>query len=134
VVITEDPPGGTETILVVEDEELLLDLLKTIFETRGYRVLIARDGLEALDVYEQRGKEIDIILMDIGLPKLNGWEVLQKMKEMNSKVRVILASGYIDSHSKSEILKAGAKYFIQKPYMLKEVLQRVREVIDRSDK
>jgi two-component system cell cycle sensor histidine kinase/response regulator CckA len=133
-MITEDPPEGTETILVVEDEELLVDLLKTVFETKGYQVLTAKDGLEALDVYEQHGKEIDIILMDIGLPKLSGWEVLQRMKEMNSKVRIILASGYIDPHSKSEILKAGAKYFIQKPYVLKEVLQRVREVLDRSEK
>lgn len=130
---TEKPPGGTETILVVEDEELLLDLLKTVLEGRGYRVLIARDGLEALDVFEQREKEIAIILMDIGLPKMSGWEVLRRMKDMNPKVRVILASGYIDPHSKSELLKAGAKHFIQKPYVLKEVLQRVREVIDRTE-
>jgi two-component system cell cycle sensor histidine kinase/response regulator CckA len=133
-VITKDPSRGAETILIVEDEELLLDLLKTVFETKGYQVLIAKDGLEALGVYEARGKEIDIILMDIGLPKMSGWEVLRRVRDMNSKVKVILASGYIDPHSKSEILKAGAKYFIQKPYVLKEVLQRVREVIDRSEK
>jgi two-component system cell cycle sensor histidine kinase/response regulator CckA len=133
-VITKDPSRGAETILIVEDEELLLDLLKTVFETKGYQVLIAKDGLEALGVYEARGKEIDIILMVIGLPKMSGWEVLRRVRDMNSKVKVILASGYIDPHSKSEILKAGAKYFIQKPYVLKEVLQRVREVIDRSEK
>jgi PAS domain S-box-containing protein len=132
--IVEEPIGGTETILVVEDEELLLDLLKTVLEAKGYQVLFAKDGLQALDVYQQREKEIALILMDIGLPKLSGWEVLRRMKEMNSKVRVILASGYIDPHMKSELLKAGAKYFIQKPYVLKEVLQRVREVIDRSEK
>jgi DNA-binding response OmpR family regulator len=66
----------------------------------------------------------------MGLPKLGGWEVFQKLRSMNPAVKVILASGYLDPQSKSEILKAGAKDFIQKPYVPEQILRRVRRVID----
>lgn len=125
--------GGTETLLVVEDEEMMLDLLKNILSGKGYRVMTAKDGVEAVEVYTQHRNQIDLVLMDMGLPKLSGAEALQKLRAINPKIKVIFASGYIDPHIKSEVLKAGVKHFVQKPYIPQEVLRHIRKVIE-SDK
>jgi PAS domain S-box-containing protein len=122
--------GAGETILVVEDEELLLDSVTQVLEGKGYRVLAARDGTEGLELYRRHRDDVAVVLMDMGLPKLGGWEVFQKMKAVNPRVKVVLASGYLDPYIKSEMLKAGAKDFIQKPYVPEQILSRVRRVID----
>ncbi|MGA9363894.1 MAG: PAS domain S-box protein [Bacteroidota bacterium] len=125
--------GGTETLLVVEDEEMMLDLLKNILAGKGYRVMTAKDGAEAIEMYTQHRDQIDLVLMDMGLPKLSGAEALQRLQGINPKVKVILASGYISPHIKSEVLKAGVKHFVQKPYIPQEVLRHIRKVLE-SDK
>jgi PAS domain S-box-containing protein len=122
--------GAGETILVVEDEELLMDSVTQVLEGKGYRVLTARDGTEALEAYSRHRDDVAVVLMDMGLPKLGGWEVFQKMKAVNPHVKVVLASGYLDPYIKSEMLKAGAKDFVQKPYVPEQILNRVRRVID----
>ncbi len=121
---------NNETILVVEDEEMLLDLVKSLLEDRGYNVMTARDGQEGLDKYTTHHKQIACILTDMGLPKLGGWEMFLKMKEVNPDVKAILASGYCDPKIRSEMMNEGAKDFIQKPYVTEIVLNRIREVID----
>ena len=121
--------GGSETILLVEDEEPLLDLVKTVIESYGYQVLTARDGVEALEVYSTNRNRIDLLLSDMGLPKLGGWEVFLKIKEMNPEVKAVLASGYFDPKLKADMLAAGAKDFIQKPYELDELLKKIGEVL-----
>lgn len=128
----EQIPGGTETILLVEDEEMLLDLLRSILESRGYNVLTAKDGLEAIDVYKSKSGAIDLIISDMGLPRLGGWEMFQRIKEINGRVKAILASGYLDPDLRAEMIKAGAKDFIQKPYEPDVILKRIREVIDNT--
>jgi two-component system cell cycle sensor histidine kinase/response regulator CckA len=125
-------PGGTETLLVVEDEEMMLDLLKSILGGKGYQVMTARDGEEAVKLYARHRNQIDLVLMDMGLPKLSGAEALQKLQGINPKVKVIFASGYINPHIKSEVLKAGVKHFVQKPYVPQEVLLHIRKVIDSN--
>ena len=70
----------------------------------------------------------------MGLPKLGGWEALQKMKEINPDIKVILASGYLDPELKADMLKSGAKDFIQKPYVAQDILKRVRSILDRTTK
>jgi two-component system cell cycle sensor histidine kinase/response regulator CckA len=122
--------GGGETVLVVEDEEMLLESVIQVLEQKGYRVLTAKDGTEGLEVYSRHRDDIAVVLMDMGLPKLGGWEVFQKLKAVNPRVKVVLASGYIDPYIKSEMLKAGAKDFIPKPYIPEQILTRVRRVID----
>jgi len=125
-----EAPGGTETILFAEDEEVLRDLLKSLLETKGYKVLTAKDGMEAVEMFKKHREEIALVLMDLGLPKLNGWDAFKKMKETDPKVRVVLCSGYLDPHTKSERLKEGAKDFVQKPYVPEEILTRIRGVLD----
>jgi CheY-like chemotaxis protein len=128
-----DKQGKSETVLVIEDEPMLLDLLQVLLETNGYRVLTAADGEQALKVYQENLKEISVVLSDMGLPKIGGWEVFQRMKELNPSVRSILASGYLDQHLRSDLIDAGAKDFIQKPYIPDQILKRIREVISEPE-
>jgi len=124
-----DDDGGTETILVVEDEKSLLDLVRLMFESKGYTVLAAKDGIEAVEMYKQNKAKISLVFSDIGLPRLNGKEVFAKLKEMDPDVKVIFTSGiFIDI--KGELIKNGAKDFIQKPYKQEDVLQKIRRVLD----
>jgi CheY-like chemotaxis protein len=115
---------------LVEDEEMLLDLLQTLLEEHGYRVLKAHDGQEAVDIYKQHGERISVVLSDMGLPKLGGWEVFRQIKEMNPKVRCILASGYFDPDLRAEMLREGAVDFVQKPYVPNVILTRIEEAIN----
>lgn len=121
-----------KTILVVEDEEMLLLLLQSILEDEGYRVMTAKDGQEAVELYKNHTEEISLILSDMGLPRLGGWEMFQEMKKINPHVKAILASGYFEPNLKIELINAGAKDFIKKPYVAAVILQRIQEVIDAN--
>jgi PAS domain S-box-containing protein len=124
--------GGTETILLVEDEELLLEMVRVLLQSKGYKVFVAQDGAEAIEVYKKNIQEIAIVLTDLGLPMMTGIEVLKKLKEIDPSIKVILASGFFEPDIKSELLKAGAKGFLQKPYMSEEILRALREVLDEK--
>lgn len=129
----EPARGSGQTVLLVEDEEMLLDLLQTLLEENGYRVLTARDGQEAVDVYTRFCDRISIVLSDMGLPKLGGWEAFHQMKALNPSVRCILASGYFDPDLRSQMIQEGALDFVQKPYVPNVILARIGEAInDRS--
>ena len=124
--------GGNETILLVEDEEALLSLIRKALEAKGYRVLTAQDGLEALDFYKRHSDQIAVVVSDMGLPKLGGWEAAQKMKEINKGVKIILASGFLEPGRKEKLVREGMNHFIQKPYNPNQVLTKIREVIDQA--
>ena len=128
------PPQSREaqTILLVEDEEMLRDLAVQILEGEGYRVLAAKDGLEAVDLFTAKRDEIGLVVCDLGLPKLGGREVFMKMKESKPGVRAIVASGYLEPTLRSEILKAGVIDTIQKPYDFSELLEKIRSVIGNA--
>ena len=126
----EQVRGGTETILVVEDEDLLLDMIQILLETHGYTVLTARDGMEAVHVYSQHGDKIALVVSDLGLPKLSGENEIKKLKEINPAVKIILASGYYDPEIKATMEKAGVLGFLQKPYVIEDVLTKIRKALD----
>ncbi len=119
-------------ILLVEDEEMLLDLLSTFLKDHGFRTFRARDGEEAVKIYAEHQQEIAVVLSDMGLPKLGGWEAFQKMKEINPNVKSILASGYLDPKLREEMIRAGAVDFIQKPYVPEIILERIRDIIEKK--
>ena len=123
-------PGGSETILFVEDEILISELTKTDLTAKGYTVLTALDGNEAVDIYKRRQKEIDLVICDLGLPGLMGYDVLRKMKQMNPNLKFILASGYLEQVQKAAIFELGARDILQKPYEFDKMLLSVREVLD----
>src|SRR5712692_8256247 len=121
---------GNETILLIEDEESLAELMKMLLEEQGYKVLFARDGEEGLLLYKKHKNEIAVVITDMGLPKLGGWEVFKKVREIDPKAKVILASGYVDQKLKAEMISTGAKDFLQKPYDPAQIAKKIREMID----
>ena len=126
----ENAHGGTETILIVEDEDLLLDMVQLLLETHGYTVLTAKDGLEAVKVYSQHAHEIALVISDMGLPVLSGESEFKKIKEINPSVKMILASGYFEPDIKTTLESAGVLGFLQKPYVIEEVLAKIRKALD----
>jgi CheY-like chemotaxis protein len=125
--------AGQHTILIVEDELLLLDLLKEMLEGEGYRVITATDGVEAVNLYRAEQEKVSLVLSDMGLPNMGGWEVLRQLKEINPTVKVILSSGFMDTKVRQDMLKSGAKDFIQKPYTPDKVIQQIRTSILADD-
>jgi two-component system, cell cycle sensor histidine kinase and response regulator CckA len=122
--------GGTERILIVEDEEILRNLLVEILTSHGYIVLTASDGAEGLDLYRTHHKELDAVVLDMGLPKLPGQALFLKIRQINPDPSVILASGYLDEDLKSDLFELGAGAFVAKPYKAYELLKTVRETLD----
>jgi DNA-binding NtrC family response regulator len=122
--------SGTETILLVEDEELLIESVCQLLKSKGYKVHTAMDGIEAIKLYDQHKKEIDLVITDMGLPGITGKDEFKILQEMNPGVKVVLASGFFEPEMKLELLKAGAKGFIQKPYIPDDILRIIREVLD----
>jgi two-component system cell cycle sensor histidine kinase/response regulator CckA len=122
--------GGRETILVVEDEEALCDLVRALLESKGYRVLTAVDGEGAIKLYRAHSEDIALVLSDMGLPRLSGEDVFLQMKAINPDLKIILVSGYLEPEVKARLIKSGAKGFVQKPYVPLEVLERIRETLD----
>jgi len=131
-VIVEEIPGGTETLLVVEDEETLMTFLQIGIAAKGYTVLSAIDGPEAVKTYRERHKEISMVFTDLGLPGMTGMEEINIIKKINPDVKIIVATGFLDPEMKSELLKAGVKKFIFKPYNFEEILILLRDVLDEK--
>jgi PAS domain S-box-containing protein len=118
-----------QTILLVEDEEMLRELGVSILESEGFRVLAAKDGVEAVALFESHSDEIGLVVCDLGLPRLGGREAFLKMKESRPGVRAIVASGYLEPAIRSEMLKAGVIDTIQKPYDFNDLLAKIRSII-----
>ena len=123
------PRNIPQTILLVEDEEMLRDLGVSILENEGFRVLAAKDGVEAVALFEANSDAIGLVVCDLGLPRLGGREAFLKMKEKKPSVRAIVASGYLEPAIRSEMLKAGVIDTIQKPYDFNDLLAKIRAVI-----
>jgi len=121
--------NAPQTILLVEDEEMLRDLGVTILEGEGYRVIAARDGMEAVALFEAHRDDIGLVICDLGLPRLGGREAFLKMKESRPGVRAIVASGYLEPSIRSELLIAGVLDTIQKPYDFNDLLKKIRAAI-----
>jgi signal transduction histidine kinase/ActR/RegA family two-component response regulator len=126
--------GGGRLILVVDDEELIRTVAGAVLEGSGFRVLTAADGEEALATYRGRldavgRSDIDLILLDYTMPGRTGLEILQELRELNPAVRVIFSTGYALDSTGAQLLAAGARGFVPKPYRPHELLHTVREVL-----
>ena len=95
----------------------------------GYRVLIARDGKEAIDVYRKNWGDIDIVLLDMVMPNMGGGEAYDRMKGINPNIKVLLSSGYSIDGEATEILNRGCDGFIQKPFSIKQLSEKIGEVL-----
>ncbi len=125
----ESDDGGGGRILVVEDEPNIQRMTALSLRHNGYRVTTASDGAEALSVYENMKDDIALVLLDLGLPKIDGIRVAEAIKSINPKARIILASGYLEDGQKQKLERAPIDDFLQKPYELKDMLRRIQAVI-----
>jgi PAS domain S-box-containing protein len=123
---------GTETVLLVDDEEAIREVGEELLDAMGYTVMLARDGKEALQLYEKHGDNIDIVLLDIVMPRMGGGEVYEKMKALNPNIKVLLLSGYSIDGEAAEILDRGCNGFIQKPFTMKELSGKIREIMEEA--
>ncbi len=124
---------GTETILVVDDDDQIRELTSKVLEDSGYQVLSAESGEQALNIFKKKAKDIDLVLMDLNMPGMGGSKCTRKMITLDPSVRVLVASGYSVNGQAGETLKSGAAGFLGKPYQANELLARVRQVL-RSQK
>lgn len=129
----DQPQGGSETVLVVDDEEVIRSLTKDTLESHGYRVLLAEHGLEAIGRYREQNEAIGLVIIDMVMPKMGGRETFLKLKEIDPKVKAILATGYSQDGEANEILDSGVMGFIHKPFQLDELLSKVRAVLDSEE-
>jgi PAS domain S-box-containing protein len=127
-----EPSNRRGTVLVVEDDEAMVYLLRKLLPQSGYQMLAATDGAKAIDLYLDHKEEIDVVLLDLGLPKVPGIDVIQKLKEYNPAVKIVVATGYLEPELKSEIFRSGVKDCINKPYVIRDVLEKLGSLIQSS--
>jgi len=132
VKVGEQIIKGTETILLVDDEEAVLDLGARMLEQLGYTVIEAKGGAEAIEIYKTRTHNIDLVMLDMIMPEISGGEVCVAIKEINPHARVLLASGYSIEGQASTILKRGCDGFIQKPFSAERLSMSVGEILGKK--
>jgi two-component system cell cycle sensor histidine kinase/response regulator CckA len=123
---------GAGTILVVDDEEVVRKVAKAALELYGYSVILADDGQQALDIFDQRSHEIDLVLLDLIMPNMGGEETYRQLKLRRPEVRVILSSGYSDTQAQARFTGKGLASFIKKPYTAQALREIVQRVISRQ--
>ncbi len=129
IELSKDLLKGTETILLVDDEGIFIDVGKEILETLGYTVLIAKSGIEAIKIYRKNKDRISMIILDVILPEMSGGDTYDKLKEVNPDLKVLLSGGYNIDGQATEILQRGCNSFIQKPFNVRELSQKIREIL-----
>lgn len=123
---------GDATVLFVDDEEMIIEIGKAFLEKLGYDVLIAQTGREAIETYEKNKERIDIVILDMIMPDMGGGGVYDRLKEVNDNIKVLLSSGYNINGEATEILNRGCNGFIQKPFNMKQLSQKLREILNNT--
>ena len=121
---------GAETILFVDDEKMVLDTSKQMLEKLGYQVFVAISGKEALEIIEKNPGKINMAVLDMIMPNMGGGETYDKMKEMDPTIKVLLSSGYSVDGQATDILNRGCDGFIQKPFDINDLSQKIRQILD----
>lgn len=124
--------GGTETILIVEDEDPLREFVQSLLQGRGYSVITARDGDDAIRQYSSHATEVDLVLTDMGLPRMDGLQVVRNLRALNPSLKIILATGYLQPTIKAEMEKAGVFEYVQKPFSAEQLLRVIRSCLDSA--
>jgi polar amino acid transport system substrate-binding protein len=126
------PRGGTETILVAEDDEQLRQLSEMILTQNGYTVISAKDGEDAINKFIDHKNEIQLVIIDVIMPKKSGKEAYDRIKAMSPSIKVLFSSGYTGDRIDSYILSKEDCSFINKPVSPKDLLRKVRELLDNN--
>ena len=123
-------PGGSETILIVDDHETIWDFLIESLQKLGYSVLLAENGLDAVEIYEENPDQIDLVLLDMIMPKAGGHQTFYRLKALDPEVKVLLSSGFVSESEVHDLLQQGACGFLPKPHRLPAVARAIRSVLD----
>lgn len=125
---------GSETILLVDDEQLIIDVGQAILEKLGYRVLIGKGGQEAVKILYNTGETIDLVILDMIMPGMDGGQVFDKIRNIRPRLPVLLSSGYAINDQAADIMKRGCNGFIQKPFNILELSQKLKEILKETQR
>ena len=121
-------------ILIVDDESNVQSVTGAFAEKLGFEILIASDGQEGVDVFQKHHQKIDVVLMDMTMPRLGGMDAMQKMRKINSGIPIVLVSGYSEMEACSTVSGEGkADGFLQKPFKFKDLKKSLYKVMNASD-
>jgi PAS domain S-box-containing protein len=123
---------GSETVLLVDDEVKIIEVAKPMLELMGYHVISVQSGEHAVDVFRLKADEIDLVILDLIMPGMDGGKVFDRIRDIKPAARVILSSGYAISGPAAEIMQRGCNGFIQKPYAISKLSQIVRKILDEA--
>ena len=123
---------GTETILVVDDEEYILKACRAMLTDLGYAVLTARSGEEAMSIFRELGAQIDLVILDMIMPEMDGSETFRRLKQIDPTIKVLISSGYGIDEIASDMLAMGCNDFIQKPFDMYQASKMIRDVLDSN--
>ena len=127
-------PEGTETILIVDDQETVWDFLIEALQKLGYSVLLAENGLDAVEIYENTPGQIDLVLLDMIMPHQGGHTTFYKLKELDPGVCVLLSSGFVSHNEVDDLLANGAAGFLPKPHRIATMAAEIRRILDERKK
>jgi DNA-binding response OmpR family regulator len=127
-----NPAGKRELILIVDDEDAVTLLAEHVLTAEGYRVVTARDGFQALEVFRKLHAEIRLVILDFVMPIVDGAQVLAQMRRINTEVPILLTSGFTANEGLKELLRKGLCGFIPKPLAQRKLLLSVRATLDGS--
>ena len=125
-----NPKGNRELILLVDDEVEIAELASEMLAEEGYKVIVAKDGMEALRIYERISKNIGLVVLDFFLPVMDGDAVFDELRALNPEVAVVLSSGFAEQSKIGAMLAQGLRGFIPKPYTREKLLEQVRSTLD----
>ncbi len=128
--IAHPPSKGSETALLVDDEGMMIEVGRRMIESLGYKVFTAQSGKQAIAVYKESQDVIDLVILDMIMPNMSGGEIYERLKKINPNIKVLLSSGYSMNGEAKKILDQGCNDFIQKPFNLKKIARKIREVLD----
>jgi PAS domain S-box-containing protein len=121
---------GAETVLLVDDEDMIIDVCKAMLEKLGYRVVVANGGAQAIDVIRQKGADIDLVILDLIMPGMDGGAVFERIRDIMPAMPVILSSGYAINGQATRIMQKGCNGFIQKPFNFYALSEKIRKTLD----
>ncbi len=124
-----NPISGTQTVLLVDDDEVITDVGQEMLEIMGYRVIVAGSGEQAVKTVAEGGATIDLVILDMMMPSMDGGQTFDEIRKIRPDLPVILSSGYgIDGEAEA-ILSRGCNGFIQKPYNFQELTKKIKEIL-----
>jgi two-component system cell cycle sensor histidine kinase/response regulator CckA len=125
--------SGSETILLVDDEDMIIEVGQALLKKLGHQVITAKSGEEAVEVVHRMGFGVDLVILDMIMPGMDGGRTFDRIREICPEIPIMLASGYAINGQAEEIMSRGCNGFIQKPFSVSELSQKLRHILDKGN-